>query len=385
MSAYIYLDNAATTPIDEEVIDTMHQAMKDFYGNPSSQHASGRAAKVQMENARRVIAGKIGAKPSEILFVSCGTEANNLVMRSVCQTAEIRRFITTPVEHPSVGNVMKDISKNYPVAYVKVNAHAQIDISSLEELLQSSSEKTLVSIMHANNEIGALNDIKKIGELCKQYGALFHSDCVQTMGHFPIDTQDIPVDFITASAHKFHGPKGVGFLFVRNPKTLCPQIMGGSQERSYRSGTENLTSIIGMAKALEIAVSDMKDHETKIRGMRDRFLEKLTQAIPDIEILTPQAPNLYTVASVLFPERMSVETLGFQLDMKGVCCSGGSACSSGAGKPSHVLEAIGANQKKKGLRFSFSRYNTTEEVDKTIEIIKELSLELMKNLENATI
>jgi cysteine desulfurase len=161
--------------------------------------------------------------------------------------------------------------------------------------------------------------------------------------------------------------------------------MGGSQERSYRSGTENLTSIIGMAKALEIAVSDMKDHETKIRGMRDRFLEKLTQAIPDIEILTPQAPNLYTVASVLFPERMSVETLGFQLDMKGVCCSGGSACSSGAGKPSHVLEAIGANQKKKGLRFSFSRYNTTEEVDKTIEIIKELSLELMKNLENATI
>lgn len=366
----IYLDNAATTCMDHEVIDEMVKVMKNDYGNPSSIHTHGRQVRTIVEKARRSVAALINASPSEIFFTSGGTEADNTAIKSAIITHQIKHAITSKLEHHAVGHTLIHLLENDNIeqlSYVNVDSKGQIDYEHLEQLLKEHP-RTLVSLMHANNEIGTLYDMEKVGELCEKYDAIYHCDTVQTMGHYTHDVKKLKAHFLVCSAHKLHGPKGVGFLYVNNKIKINPMIYGGAQERNMRGGTENIYGIVGLAKALEVAYSHMNEHHEHIQGLKTYMMSQLQANFRGIEFNGETAPekSLYTVLNVSFPEMKMSDILLFSLDIHGISASGGSACSSGSNIGSHVLTAIGANPKRPAVRFSFSKFNTKEQIDEVI-------------------
>lgn len=369
-----YLDNAATTPMAPEVIEVMTNVMKNNFGNPSSQHSFGRESKAIIEHARRSIAQLIHAEPKEIIFTSGGTEADNMAIACAVNDAGVTRIISTSIEHHAVGHSI-EAHKNVKFEQVKLSPTGIVDLNHLEELLKTG-EKTLVSLMHANNEIGTLLDIKAVSNLCRKYNALFHSDTVQTMGHYPINLKELDIDFITAAAHKFHGPKGIGFLYVNKNLKMTPIIHGGSQERGLRGGTENLIGIAGIAKALELANHDITEHQNYVQGLKSYMIDELKKRIPGVEFHGEVEPSksLYTVLNVKFPDFEHKSMMLFLLDLDGVACSGGSACTSGASTGSHVLRGINADNNRPNVRFSFSRYTTKAEIDYALEKVEKVVL-----------
>lgn len=369
----VYLDNAATTPVAPEVVDAMIPVLKESFGNPSSSHSYGRKTKALIETARRTVAKYLNCQPSEIIFTSGGTEADNMALYSSVHQMGVKHIITSPLEHHAVGHTAEAIAESGEVrlSYVKVDSKGNVDLHDLERLLQQG-DKTLVSLMHANNEIGTLLPLYKVSELCQKYDALFHSDTVQTMGHYAFDLQDLKVDFITCAAHKFHGPKGIGFLYVNKNRKAEALIHGGAQERGLRGGTENVYGIVGLAKAMDLAYEDVIGHQKHVQGLKSYMIEQLKSYFDEIDFHgeTDPAKSLYTVLNVCFPKTDKSGMLLFTLDLKGVAVSGGSACSSGAAKGSHVLEGINADMTRPNTRFSFSRYTTKEEIDYALEQVK---------------
>ncbi|HRH67343.1 MAG TPA: cysteine desulfurase family protein [Bacteroidia bacterium] len=371
----VYLDNAATTPLDPEVLEAMLPVLKNGFGNPSSIHAFGREVKTALESSRKTVARILHAAPSEIFFTSGGTEADNTAIVCSVRDLGIRHIITSRIEHHAVLHTVEELEKEGKIklSFVNLDEKGNVNLAHLEELLRTN-ERSLVSLMHANNELGNVLPLKEVGALCKQYDALFHSDTVQTMGHFPIHLPELNVHFITCAAHKFHGPKGVGFLYISNTVKIHPFIFGGAQERNMRGGTENVYGIVGLAKALELATSHMDAHKEHILGLKKYMIEKLVEAIPGIQFNGDSASDesLYTVLNVAFPPSESSEMLLFNLDIAGIACSGGSACSSGSNAGSHVLKAIYGEVDRPSVRFSFSKYNTKEEIDFVVDKLKEL-------------
>lgn len=372
----VYLDNAATTAMDKEVISAMISVMENNFGNPSSVHSFGRSSRAIIEKARKKVAAYINAVPAEIFFTGGGTEADNMILRSAVQDLKVKHIITSAIEHHAVIDTSNLISKNENVALslVNIDEKGYVDLTHLEQLLKDNQDKkTLVSLMHANNEIGNLLPLKKVADLCKLYGALFHSDTVQTIGHYRFDVRALNIDFLTCSAHKFHGPKGTGFLFVNSNLQLKPIITGGAQERNMRAGTENIAGIVGLEKAMEIAHRDMESHENYIKGLKYYMIDELKKALPEANFNgDPLGDSLYTVLNVRFPHSDMDEMLIYNLDIEGVATSGGSACSSGSAVGSYVLSHLGVDLNQPSLRFSFSKFNTKEEIDYTIKVIKEL-------------
>ena len=373
----VYFDNAATTAMDDQVIEAMLPFMKSHFGNPSSVHSHGREVRSAIEKSRKKVAELLNASPSEIFFTSGGTEADNTALVCGIDTHEITHAISSPIEHHAVLHTLEVLAQKGKIklSLLDVDHQGNIDYDQLTMLLKTNPN-SLVSLMHANNEIGTLNDLERIGTLAKEYGAFFHSDTVQTMGHYRHDLKNLPVDAIVAGGHKFHGPKGAGFLYVRKDKKIHPFIHGGAQERNMRGGTENVIGIIGVAKALELAYEHMEEHQSQIRSLKARFIEKLRAEIPGVEFNGMSEnidQSLYTVLNVsLPPSESNSGMLLFNLDLAGISASGGSACSSGATVGSHVLRAIGAKADRDSVRFSFSRFNSLQEVDYTIERLKEL-------------
>jgi cysteine desulfurase len=373
----IYLDNAATTPLDPEVFEAMKPFMLEDFGNPSSRHAHGRKVKAAIESSRKKIATLLNCTPGEIIFTSGGTEADNTIISSAVLTYNIKTIITSRLEHHAVLHTVEHLSKKYNLQLCEVNIddRGHIDLDNLKDLLRKNPH-SLVSLMQANNEIGNILDIEKVGELCEQYNAYFHSDTVQSIGHYQHDLKKIKVHGMAASAHKFHGPKGIGFMFIRKEKKISPILYGGSQERNMRGGTENVYGIIGLTKALEIAYRDMDAHTTHIKGLKSRMIERLTESIPGITFNGHSADlnkSLYTVLSVSLPESEENDMILFNLDLQGISASGGSACSSGATLGSHVLAAINPESKRGAIRFSFSKFNTIEEIARAVENLKEIT------------
>lgn len=363
----VYFDNAATTPVDPNVVEAMLPFLKEFYGNPSSTHSHGRKVKSALEKARKRVADLLNASPSEIFFTSGGTEADNTAICCTIRTKGIKHAITSPMEHHAVLHTLENEEKigNIKLSFVKVNPDGNIDLDDLQRLM-SENPGSLVSLMHANNEIGNLNPIQRIGEMAREHDCIFHTDTVQTMGHFKHDLSTLPVDFIVGSAHKFHGPKGVGFLYVNKDQKIGPFIQGGAQERNMRGGTENVAGIMGMVKALEMAYEDMESHRSHVQGLKTRMINKLKEELPDVQFNgNPEDSenSLYTVLNVSLPHSEDNDMLLFNLDLAGISCSAGSACSSGSNIGSHVLASIGADTERGSLRFSFSKFNTEEEVD----------------------
>ena len=375
----IYLDNAATTPLAEEVIDAMVNVMKVNYGNPSSTHSLGQEAKILIENVRREVADYLHVSPSEIIFTSCGTESNNMIIKSCINHLGVERIITSPMEHKCVAETVLDMKKRkgVEVVYLRPDHKGDFNLNELEELLKASEKKTLVSLMHANNEIGNLLDIKKVAQICKENGALFHSDTVQSMAHMELDFSEIPLDFASCSAHKFHGPKGSGFAFVRKSSGLKGIITGGPQERTLRAGTENVCGIVGLGKALELSLKNMTEYATHIKGIKNYAVERLSAEIEGVKFNGRSAEDdksLYTVLSVLLPFKDPM--IGLKLDMKGIAISQGSACSSGASKPSMVMMMILDEEEMQDstpLRVSFSHLTTREEIDALVTALKEIA------------
>jgi cysteine desulfurase len=374
---HVYLDNAATTPMDDRVIEAMLPFMRGHFGNPSSVHSHGREVRTAIEKARKKVAELLQASPSEIFFTSGGTEADNTALVCGIESHGIQHAITSPLEHHAVLHTLEMLAKKGQVqlSLLEVNEKGEIDLAQLEELLKKNP-KSLVSLMQGNNEIGNLNDLERIGQMTQAHGAFFHSDTVQTMGHYSHDLSTLPVDALVAGAHKFHGPKGVGFLYVRKDKKIHPFIHGGAQERNMRGGTENVIGIIGLAKALEISLEELAAHRTHIEKLKGYFIEKLGQEIPGISFNGCSADlkkSLYTVLSVsLPPSEANRGMLLFHLDLEGISASGGSACSSGASVGSHVMRALQHPADRDVVRFSFSRFTTVEEIDYTLEKLKGL-------------
>ncbi len=370
----VYFDNAATTPISEEVINAMLPVLRGQFGNPSSIHAEGRSVRAAVEGARKMVAQCIGASTAEIFFTSGGTESNNMAIKCAVRDLGVRRIISSPTEHHCGLHAIESVEKNdgVEVVWLPVDHLGHVDLQVLEqELAKSRGVKTLVSLMHANNEIGTMTDIARVSELCREYDALFHTDTVQTVGHFPVNVSEIPVNFLSGAAHKFHGPKGVGFIYINPGSPIKPFIDGGAQERNMRGGTENVYGIVGLAKALELACHEMEARSAHIRDVRNYMKERLLENFEDIQFNGDHDGRyLYTVLSVSFPPSPKNELLLLSLDIAGVSASGGSACSSGAEKGSHVLSAIGADPERKSIRFSFSHYNTREEVDFVIDKLR---------------
>lgn len=371
----VYLDNAATTPLAPEVFETMVPYLKNEFGNPSSSHFFGRQAKGVIETSRRKVAKYLNAKPSEIIFTSGGTEADNSVFNIAVNQLGVERIITSKIEHHAVIHTVESIANKDAVIFEFVNLHpdGHVNLVHLEELLKESDKKTIVSLMHGNNEIGNLLPLRVVSEMCRKYKAYFHSDTVQTMAHYKFDLQDIHIDFITGAAHKFHGPKGVGFLYINSEVKGLPLIHGGAQERGLRAGTENLYGIVGLAKAMELAYTDIEEHAKYIQGLKSYMIEQLKANIKDVKFhgdITPDK-SLYTVLNVCLPNTSKAAMLLFTLDLKGIAVSGGSACSSGSNKGSHVLEGIMADTTRPNVRFSFSRYNTKEDIDYAVKALKE--------------
>lgn len=371
----VYLDNAATTPMAPEVLDAMLPYLKDEFGNPSSSHFFGRKTKAGIEMARRNVAQHLNCSPAEIIFTSGGTEADNMALFCAVNDFNCEQIITSAIEHHAVLHTAEFIN-NYPhveVKKVSVDGCGRIDLEHLEELL-GNGKKTMVSLMHANNEIGTLLPIREVSALCRKYDAYFHSDTVQTMGHYPFDLEELDIDFITCAAHKFHGPKGVGFLYMNKKNSGHALIHGGSQERGMRGGTENLYGIIGLSKAMDLAYEDVEKHQEHVQQLKSYMIERLKKGIPNIDFhgCTDPKESLYTVLNVCFPPSEKGGLLLFTLDLKGVAASGGSACSAGASTGSHVLQGIGADSGRPNVRFSFSRYTTKEEIDYCLEQIEEI-------------
>ena len=371
----VYLDNAATTPLDKEVLKTIYEVMEAHYGNPSSIHAHGREVRTLIEKARKTVASLLHASPSEFFFTSGGTEADNMAIRCGIIDHGIKHAITSAIEHHAVLHTLQALESSglIRLSYVKTDEKGTIDYQHLEEIL-STNERSFVSLMHANNELGTLTDIERVGELCDMYNAIFHCDTVQSMGHYPHDLSKLKVHFLVCAAHKLHGPKGVGFLYINHNIKINPMIFGGSQERNMRGGTENVYGIAGLAKALEIAYAEMAEHHEYIQGLKSYMMQELVENIPGIEFNGETDPekSLYTVLNVSFPEMEMAEMLLFSLDISGISASGGSACSSGTNIGSHVLNGIQANPNRPAVRFSFSKYNTREEIDYVVLKLKEL-------------
>lgn len=374
----VYFDNAATTPMREEVINTITEIMRSNYGNPSSSHSIGRASKALIEKSRKVIASCLNVSASEIIFTSGGTEADNLILCSAVKDLGVKHIITSKIEHHAVLHTVENLKANFniQVSYVNINPNGEIDYTHLELLLKNDA-KTLVSLMHINNEIGTILNVKQVAGLCKTHNTLFHSDAVQSVGHYKVDLQDVQIDFLAASAHKFHGPKGVGFAFVRKNSGLKALIVGGEQERGLRAGTESVHNIVGAEKALKIANDNLESEMTYTKTIKQYFINKINAEIPEAKF-NGCSGNLknstYTLVNVCLPiEPKQAAMLLFQLDLKGIACSKGSACQSGSSLKSHVLAEILNNEdlEKPSIRFSFSKYNTTEEVDYVINVLKE--------------
>ena len=372
----VYLDNAATTPLDPEVFEAMKQFLMEDYGNPSSTHAHGRKVRAAIESSRKKIAELLNCTPGEIIFTSGGTEADNTLIISGIHSYNLKHAISSPIEHHAVTHTLEIMAKEGKVElhHVRLDDKGHVDLNHLEELLKQHPA-ALISLMHANNEIGNLLDIRKVGELAKAHNAFFHSDTVQTMGHYRHNMQELYVCGLTAGAHKFHGPKGVGFMYIRKDKKIGQFIHGGAQERNMRGGTENVYGIVGMAKALEIAYREMAEHEKHVKALKTRMFEKLRENIPGILFNGDSANldrSLYTVLNVSLPESDENDMLLFNMDLQGISASGGSACSSGASTGSHVLGALYPQSKRGAVRFSFSKYNTAEEIDFAVNKLTEI-------------
>ena len=372
----IYFDNAATTPLDPEVFEAMRPFMLEDFGNPSSTHSHGRKVRAAIESARKKVAELLNCTPGEIIFTSGGTEADNTIIRSAVETYQLKHAISSPIEHHAVTHTLGLLEKQNVIQlhHVKLDEKGHVDLSHLEELLKEFPN-ALVSLMQANNEIGNLLDIEAVGNLCHTHHAYFHSDTVQTIGHYRHDMKKLKVHGMAAAAHKFHGPKGVGFMYINKDKKIHSLMQGGAQERNMRGGTENVYGIIGMAKALEICYRGMDDHKAYIQGLKERMIEKLQSGVPGVTFHGDSANyenSLYTVLNVSLPESEENEMLLFNLDLKDISASGGSACSSGASTGSHVLGALYPNSKRGAVRFSFSKYNKAEEIDSVAEVLKEI-------------
>ena len=371
----VYFDNAATTPVDKDVLKAMYEVMETQYGNPSSIHAHGREARTIIEQARKTIASLLHASPAEFFFTSGGTEADNMAIRSGILDHGIKHAITSNIEHHAVVHTLQALEKSGAVklSYVNVDEKGNVDIQHLESLLQTE-DRSFVSLMHANNELGTITDIETVGEICEKYNAIFHCDTVQTIGHYPHDLSKLKVHFLVCAAHKLHGPKGVGFLYINHKIKINPIIYGGSQERNMRGGTENVYGIVGLAKSMEIAYDQMDEHQQYIQGLKSYMISQLQENIPGIDFNGEIAADnsLYTVLNVSFPAMDMAEMLLFSLDIAGISASGGSACSSGTNIGSHVLNGIQANPDRPAVRFSFSKYNTREEIDFVVSKVKEI-------------
>ena len=369
----IYFDNAATTSLDPQVLEAMMPYLTEHFGNPSSIYSYGRESKMGIEGARKSVARILNTKPGNIFFTSGGTESTNTAIRAAIKDLGCKHIITSPIEHHATLHCSEYWEQEgLKLSYVSLKEDGKIDIESLKTILANSEERCLVTLMHANNEIGNLLPIKAVGEICKEYDAIFHCDTVQTVGHFPIDLSEIHVHFINGAGHKFHGPKGVGILYV-NHELVCikPLINGGAQERNMRAGTENIYGIVGFAKALEMATEHYEEHKKHILEVRDYLAEQLMTNFEGITINGDwKGESLYTVLNVSFPHSEKADMLLFNLDMNGICVSGGSACSSGASKGSHVISAAYPEQNAVPIRFSFSKNNTKEEVDIVVAQLK---------------
>ncbi|UCS94676.1 cysteine desulfurase [Echinicola marina] len=373
----VYFDNAATTALDEKVLEAMLPYMTGYYGNPSSVHSHGREVRTAIERSRKKVAELLNVSPGEIFFTSGGTEADNTALVCAIESFGIKEVLTSPIEHHAVLHTLQMCEKagKIKLCYAKLSDKGEIDMNHLTDWVKSHPQ-SMVSIMHANNEIGNINDIQAIGEICREHEVFFHSDTVQTMGHYVHDLKKLAVDAIVAGGHKFHGPKGSGFLYLNKKKKIRPFIYGGAQERNMRGGTENVYGIVGIAKALELAYAEMATHQAQIERVKSRFIERLKQDIPGVEfngLSADMDKSLYTVLNVsLPPSEQNSGMLLFNLDLSGISASGGSACSSGATVGSHVLRALNASPERDAVRFSFSRFNTIEEVDYTVDKLKEL-------------
>ena len=375
----VYLDSAATTQLREEVIDKMTHVLKFNYGNPSSTHSYGRSSKSLVEQARKTIASFLNVKAAEIIFTSGGTEADNLALNSAVRDLGVERIITSKIEHHAVLYTVNQLHECFDVEieYVDLNEKGNVRLDDLEQRLKNSDQKTLVSLMHMNNEIGNMLDLKKTAELVKSYNALFHSDTVQSVGHYELDFAEIPVDFTAVSAHKFHGPKGVGFAFIRKNSGLRPLIFGGEQERGHRAGTEGVHNIVGLEEALKISYQNLEEEKAYVISLKEYFIQSLKEAIPNVKFngnCEDMQKSTYTLLNVCLPvTQEKALMLLFQLDLKGIACSRGSACQSGSDKGSHVLSAFLSEDdlKKPSVRFSLSKFNTKAEIDYVVQSLKE--------------
>lgn len=372
----IYLDNAASTPIYPEVIELIHNLMQENFGNPSSIHNYGRQSKVIIEESRLKIANIINTNPGSIFFTSSGTEGDNMSIYSTISDYQISHAITSPLSHHAVLYPLEDLSNKGEIqlSYVEVDKNGMINLDNLDRLLREN-HKSFVSIMHANNEIGTIQDLQAIADICKSHDVIFHSDAVQTIGHFPFNMQEINLDILVASGHKFHGPKGVGFVYINNNLKISPFIKGGGQERNMRSGTENIYAIAGMAKAMELSYKTLIEDTKYIKDLKSYMIENLKKHIPGIAFYgncIDLENSLYTILNVSMPEIKDLDMLLFNLDIMGIACSSGSACSSGVSKKSHVISYLDPDSNRASLRFSFSKYNTKSELDYVVKKLKEL-------------
>ncbi len=372
----VYFDNAATTPLDKEVLEAMLPYMTEHFGNPSSIHTHGRECRSAIERSRKKIAALLNTSPSEIFFTSGGTEADNTAIRCGIETYGIQHAITSPIEHHAVLHTLENLEKSGKIqlSHVNLDEKGNVDLNHLQTLL-SENDRSLVSLMHGNNEIGNLTNIKAVGEICSEHQAVFHSDTVQTVGHFPIDLEGLKNHCIVGAAHKFHGPKGVGFLYINHEHKIHPFVYGGAQERNMRGGTENLYGIVGMAKALELACENMEEHRTYILGLKKRMIAQLKEKVPGVIFHGESADlekSLYTVLNVGLPPSEDNDMLLFNLDIQQISVSGGSACSSGSNVGSHVLSALNADPKRGAVRISFSKYNTADEVDYVADTLADM-------------
>ena len=375
-----YFDNAATTRVRDEVAEKIVDVLKNNYGNPSSTHSYGRPSKSLIELSRKEIAAHLNVSASEIIFTSGGTEADNLILRSAARDLKIRHFISSKIEHHAVTHTLDELEKDYnvKVSFVNLNKNGEVDYKNLNELLANSKDRCMVSLMHINNEIGNMLDLEKVSNICLEHKALFHSDTVQSVGHYNIDLSKTKVDFIVASAHKFHGPKGIGFAYINKSSQLRPLIFGGMQERGYRAGTESVHNIVGMSEALNISMEKLEEEKKYISELKSYFIKKLKSSIKDVEfngLSGDMNKSTYTLLNVQFPiEQSKAEMFLFKLDLKGIACSKGSACQSGSDVGSHVLNEVLSSEElnKVSIRFSLSIYNKKEDIDIAVNEIVDL-------------
>jgi cysteine desulfurase len=376
----VYFDNAATTRIRHEVVDEIKNCLLETYGNPSSTHSFGRSAKSKLENARKVIASYLNASPQEIIFTSGGTESDNMLIRCSVKDMGVTTIISSRIEHHAVLHTLDDLeSSGINIKYVKTNNKGQVDFQDLERLLKEDNSKKLVTLMYVNNEIGTILDLERVGLLCKELNALFHTDAVQGVAHFNIDVKKYNIDFLSAAAHKFHGPKGVGFSYVKKNTGINPFIRGGAQERGLRAGTEALPNIIGMEKAISLSYDNLNEEKVYIQSIKDYFIKSIKKIFPNVQFngcSSDSEESTYTLINIAIPViKKKASLLDFQLDLKGIACSKGSACQSGSNQGSHVLKEVQGekNNDWPSLRFSFSSYNSKKEVDYLMGILKEFS------------